>query len=202
MAVLGPGQRGDQLLPPGLAVLVRAEDAALGGVGGVDARGPVAAVERARLLVARHVAALGVGAVGADVFLHEILARVLVHADAVAVEPILAAVAGDHEAVVVGAAAETVATAVRVAAGPPVGSGGPVGVAALPTIADSAGARCCLLPWPTPATAAPPAAAGAGASASLRRLHARSSAPFLLGPRLACRAGETVLGLLLPLGNG
>ena len=107
-----------------------AEDAGLGRV--VDAGRVGAAGERAHLLVAGPVAA-AVGAVGADVLLHQVLARVLVHADALAVEPVLAPVASYHEPVVVGPAAEAVGAVVglvrvlAVAAGPGAGAGAGAG---------------------------------------------------------------------------
>ena len=104
-----PGQSGDELLPPGLAVGWGAKDARSNRV--VDEGRFLAARERTHLLVAGCVPP-SFAAVRADVLLHQLLARVLVHADARAVKPVLAAVARDHEAVIIWPATETVGAAV------------------------------------------------------------------------------------------
>ena len=111
-ASLGLGQGGDELLPPGVGVLVGAKDA--GVLGAVDAGRFLAASRGAGLLVAGYVGAT-VGAARADVALDEILAGVLVNADALSMEPFLAPVAADHEAMVVRAAADAVRAAVGLA---------------------------------------------------------------------------------------
>jgi len=73
----------------------------------VDAGRTITPLEGAHLLVARHIA-LPVAAVGTNVLLNQVLTRPLVHVDAFAVKPVLAAVASDHEAVIVRATAETI----------------------------------------------------------------------------------------------
>lgn len=120
------GQAGDLAVPPLVAVLARAKQAVVvvvvaaaavaahGGVveAAVDAGGLEAALEGARLLVARDVV-LAVGAVGADVALDQVLADLLADLDALAVEPVLAPVARDHPAVVVWPTADTIGAVVR-----------------------------------------------------------------------------------------
>lgn len=187
----GLGEGGDQLLPPGLGMVVGAKDGADRGV--VDARWARAVVEGAHLFVARDVAA-AVAAVGADVALDEILARELIHADALAVEPVLTSVARDHKPVVVRSAADAVGPAVGLAAVAAAAAGtGEDAVGRL--LLRAAGLRALL---PTSACAAG-GSRGGGTLGSFD--HSRGALLFLLGPRgLGLRTAKG--GALGVLGGG
>lgn len=93
----------------------RAKDAALLLDILVDFGRIVAPVERAHLLVPSNQASAGNLAPGTDVSLDQVLARVLVHVDTLAVEPVLASVTCYHESMVVRSTADTVGAAVGLA---------------------------------------------------------------------------------------
>ena len=96
-------------------MFLRAENAALLSGILVNLGRLVAPIERAHLLVPSNQATAGDFTPGADIPLHQVLARVLVHVDTLAVEPVLATVTCYHEPMIVGSAADTVGAAVGLA---------------------------------------------------------------------------------------
>ncbi len=94
------GQGGDLRRPPGVAVVVGAEDAPVLGGFGVEAGGVVAARQRTGLSVLG-VVLLAIRAIRADEALDELLADLLAEVDAFAVEPVFAGVTAYHPSVVV-----------------------------------------------------------------------------------------------------
>lgn len=109
------GQRANQRCPPGIAVLVAAEDGGLVRLA-VETGGVGAAVQRAHLLVLG-VVVVAVGAARADEALDKLLAQVLIEVYTLAVEPVFTHFAADHPAVVVGPTADAVGPVVRLVVG-------------------------------------------------------------------------------------